>query len=370
MAREVHPTEDDDPLVAVRGNRRWVHTVAPMTISASSTRLPIRPGGAYLIVGGTGGVGLSIARYLAVQHGAKLAMTSRTGPPSPDAQDQESRERLEMLEEIEEASPKLIHLRASASDPDEMHSVFEQVEKELGQLNGVIFTAAVVDTAGSIRRRSRAANNDVISAKVHGSMVLADLLKNRPLDFVVLSSSIASQLYHNRFGQVGYVTANAFSEAFAESGMLNADRVVTIAWDDWLDVGMSVKAAQDFSEQHGASVTLMDHVHSFSPEQGIATFERALATDESVIYVSTTRLDKRIEADRFVVNPFLEQAANVDLESEIPDSEGSLEDTVRDIWRSLIGVDDIGPEDDFFDLGGRFSPGCPDGDPAFPTRWV
>ncbi len=339
----------DDPIVAIRGSSVWAHRVAP--VPASDSAAPLVEGGSYLILGGLGGVGLSIAEHLASQYQARLTLTSRSGEPVANPDDPESLRRCERLAQIRENASEVITLRADVTSADDVRSVIAAAEEAHGQIDGVIMTAAVADTFGAIHRRSAEAAEQAIAAKAHGAVLLADALGDRQLDFVLLSSSIASQLYHNRFGQVGYVTANSFAEAMAESEAFSAGRVVTVAWDDWVDVGMSVRAAQDFAARHGEEISLMDEVHSFTPADGVAVFEQALRPGPATLFVSTTDLARRVSDDRHVISPFLQQAVADD---ELADDEGAatVSEAVMTAWSALLGISEIGHDDDFFDLGG------------------
>ncbi|MCP3934692.1 MAG: SDR family oxidoreductase [Actinomycetia bacterium] len=357
LGRTLTSAEDEHRLVAIRSGHRWVHDLDPLTLPQPLDQdLPVRDGGTYLIVGGLGGVGLSLGRHLAENHGARLALTSRSGRPSPDPENPETTRRLERLAAIEQSSPGVEVFAVDATDQVAMTQAISDVEQKLGPIDGVIVAAAVADDEGAIHRRSPAAAHSAIAAKVYGAVVLAGALRDvcgqRRLDFVLLSSSIASQLYHNRFGQVGYVTSNSFVEALAETDVFNADRVVTVAWDDWVDIGMSVRVAQDFADRYKSGIKLMDELHSFTPLDGVRLFGRALTADCATLFVSTTDLRKRVEADKTVISPFLEQALAQDDGVDNIDGEGSLEERVAAIWSTLLGVDEISPDDDFFDLGG------------------
>ena len=217
----------------------------------------------------------------------------------------------------------------------------------------MIFTAAVPDQAGAIHRRSDSEAESVIAAKVFGAVVIERIFADRDLDFIVLSSSIATMLYHNRFAQVGYVTANSYVEAVGQRAHTWSAPVTVVAWDDWIGVGMSKRAAEDFKESHGTEVSLIDPLHSFTPPEGIALFERALASKQPLVYVSTTDLQTRIDEDVFVSSPFLEQALAADRDGEAVSADvGDVVAVVTEIWRDLLGYDGFGEDDDFFELGG------------------
>lgn len=337
-----------ESITAVRAGSQWVHRVEPIEESGGPT--PLRRGGSYLVLGGLGGVGLSIAEHLARSYSARLTLTGRSGEPTPDREDPESVRRHERLEEVRTAADGLQIVRADITDAADVRRAVDAAREAFGSIDGVVVTAAVADTFGAIHRRSPEDAERAISAKVHGAVLLANALEGETLDFVMLSSSIASQLYHNRFGQVGYVTANSFAEAMAESGGFAAERVVAVAWDDWVDIGMSVRAAQDFATRHGEEISLMDELHSFAPADGVKVFEQALRPGPATVFVSTTDLRNRIEQDQFILSPFLEQAVASD--GDAVEEVTSAADAVLSSWKSLLGIDDIGATDDFFDLGG------------------
>ena len=340
-----------DPIIALRGGQRWRPDVACLEDAGAGAEVPIKTGGVYLIIGGLGGVGLSIGRHLAETYGAKLALTSRGGrPASNDDMPDELHQRLAILETIEDLSPKSRVFAADAADEQAMAEVVRQTEAEIGAIDGVIVAAGVADQGGSIHRRTRDIMRQSIASKAHGSLILERLFRDRKVDFILLSSSVASTLYHNRFAQVGYVTGNGMAEAFALRGRQRGLPVTTIAWDDWLTIGMSVRAAEDFGKTYGADITLMDELNSFSPEEGVALLGRALAADEPVMVVSPTDLPTRIREDVHVVSPFLEQAIGGD--ERTLDDQGSLDDHIAAIWRDILGFETIQPSDDFFELGG------------------
>ncbi len=349
LARLLLANDDSPQVLAVRGRQ----TLMPGVTQAEQPEpddadLPIRHGGHYLLVGGIGGVGLSIAGYLADQFDAKLTLTSRSGRPQSDGT--EADKRLALLETVEASAAGVTIRTADAADPEQMREVVEASVAQYGPIDGVFFGAAVADQGGSIHFRTRDAAEEAIAAKVYGAVALAEALKGHNPDFVLLSSSIAAELYHNRFGQVGYVTANSFIEAFAEAGSIDCGRLVTVAWDDWTDVGMSVRAAQQFRKDHSTTVDLVDQLHSFSPADGLGIFKRALVSEEAVIFVSTTDLVSRLDRDEFEENPFLAQAIAGDDPSDLEAE--SLDDAIRQVWIQLLGTSDFADDDDFFDLGG------------------
>ena len=70
---------------------------------------------------------------------------------------------------------------------------------------------------------------EVFAPKVTGTVVLAEALADEPLDLVVLFSSTSADIAPA--GQIDYVAANAYLNAFAESKVSKGDpQVVAIHW--------------------------------------------------------------------------------------------------------------------------------------------
>ncbi len=75
-----------DSVIAHRGRDRWVQTFETTRLTdVDACPRRLRPGGVYLITGGLGGIGLTLAHYLAQTVQAKLILTGRSAFPARDA---------------------------------------------------------------------------------------------------------------------------------------------------------------------------------------------------------------------------------------------------------------------------------------------
>ncbi|HEY9230430.1 MAG TPA: acyltransferase domain-containing protein, partial [Gemmatimonadaceae bacterium] len=66
---------DGESVVAHRAGRRWVRRFEPVSLAPATDKLPLEQRGLYLITGGTGGIGLAVARALATHASARLLLT-------------------------------------------------------------------------------------------------------------------------------------------------------------------------------------------------------------------------------------------------------------------------------------------------------
>ncbi len=211
-------------------------------------RMALREHGVYLITGGLGGVGLTIAEHLAREARARLVLLGRVGVPPRSVWDQLSRENgsqgdvVRRLQRIESLGGVVHIASADLTDHRRVQRVIEEAEAHTGPIQGVIHAAAEPDMAGVMQRRTRAATERSMAAKIRGALILERVFRGRSLDFFVLCSALGATVYNLKFGEVGYVAANDFLNAFAHHLRDRGVPATAIAWTDWQDVGMGAEA--------------------------------------------------------------------------------------------------------------------------------
>lgn len=225
-----------ETVVAYRNDQRWVQSIEKTRLAETDrSALRLKQGGCYLITGGTGGIGLTVAEHLARQYGAKLVLTSRSGMPKAGDK------REQRIREIESLGADVMVVTADVADSAAMTRAVEEAEQRFGRIDGVFHTAGVPG-GGAIQRKKRDVAARVLEPKVKGTLVLDALFKDRALDFVVLFSSAAAVA--GPFGQVDYCAANSFLDTFAEARHGRTTTSWTsIDWDDWAEVGMAVETS-------------------------------------------------------------------------------------------------------------------------------
>jgi acyl transferase domain-containing protein/thioesterase domain-containing protein/acyl carrier protein len=234
-----------EALVAYRGSDRWVETFDWTELHAASTGGRLKQKGVYLITGGLGGLGLVIARHLAHDFRARLVLLGRTALPPrnewPRLLDEigtadRVKQEIRKLRELESLGAEILTVRADVARRDEMKQAVRLAHQRFGAINGVIHAAGVIeDSPLMIKTRESAAR--VLEPKIKGTLVLNEVLRDQPLDFFVLFSSVSALI--PPAGQVDYAAANAFLDAFATSR--RDPRVISINWGLWRDVGMGAR---------------------------------------------------------------------------------------------------------------------------------
>jgi acyl transferase domain-containing protein/thioesterase domain-containing protein/acyl carrier protein len=244
-----------DRIVALRDGRRLVTAVRRTESVADEENAPtFLEGGSYLVTGGLGAIGHSIARHLAGS-GCRLAIVSSSDLPPADERSAWLREhgpmdptsvRLRRLAELETLGAQVQLIVADLAQPHEVVRALDEAQRAFGPLDGA------VHAAGTLRDRLIAlADADdievVIGVKARGALTLTTELERRGADLLVLVSSTSTVL--TPAGQVAYVASNAVLDALA--GQHGDLRVVTIGYGVWSGVGMAHEAAERL--RHGRS---------------------------------------------------------------------------------------------------------------------
>jgi NAD(P)-dependent dehydrogenase (short-subunit alcohol dehydrogenase family) len=260
-------------------------------------------------------------------------------------------DRAAAIEKLERLGAEVMVVTADVSHRQETQRAIDAAVARFGAIDGVIHAALVLEDA-TIEAKTRESAARVLAPKVTGTIVLRDLLARQPLDFFVMFSSLVSQI--GGAGQVDYCAASLFQDAFAAAAPDRlAKRVIAIDWGAWREVGKAFRAA--IERGVAASDALPD---GMSPAEGLDAFMRVLASPYRHVAVSprdpaALKMSRRTErstpaADRAAETP---RAAAAGRAAAADAPRTDTERVIADIWRDVLGVDRIGVEDNFFDLG-------------------
>ncbi|MFG2652937.1 SDR family NAD(P)-dependent oxidoreductase [Streptomyces sp. NPDC048436] len=365
-------SEPGNQVVALRGGKVW--TLGYEALDLAEVREPsepaaeIRPEGVYLITGGLGGIGLAMASRLAGEYRARLVLMGRTPVPPREQWDavladpsatEEVRRRIEALRELSDKGAEFIVVQADVSVPADVERAVAAARERFGALHGVLH-AAGVPGVGMMQFKSAEDVDRVLAPKVAGTLALAQALKDVPLDFVALFSSVSSVT--GALGQADYSAANAFLDAFASSGALPQARVVSIGWGEWEWNGWKSgldgyePVLREFYEQHR-------DLFGIDFDAGWRYLLRALARPEPHVFVSTQDFATLVLGSRsHTMEDIQENARRGRGEKRHPRPELSTlfvpprdatETLIAEVWADALGMEQVGIHDNFFDLGGN-----------------
>ena len=230
-----------DEVVAFRRGVRWTERFEATDLIPDERRVRFKEKGCYLITGGLGGLGLVVSRYLAQKFHARLVLISRSSLPALEEWDALLQQpetpakllaTLRNLQEVRAIGGEVLPLQADVTQLPELQHAWNIAEEKFGKVDGVIHAAGVIEDAPFLSKTPESAAR-VLAPKVNGTIALDAVARNKPLDFLVLFSSISSVLPPQ--GQIDYAAANAFLDAFAEQ---RQPQVQAINWGLWRDGGM------------------------------------------------------------------------------------------------------------------------------------
>jgi acyl transferase domain-containing protein/acyl carrier protein len=363
-------------VIAYRGRYRWERHFEPVKLNETpASRAPsgapvirrLRPGGVYLITGGTGGLGLAIAGYLAKACRPRLVLTKKSPFPKKSTWNKLAaapetpaplRKTITALLEIENRGAEINVLVAEASDREQMRTAVDEALAMYGTINGVIHAAGIV-RAGLIQAKTRETADSVLAPKVYGTMVLFDLLKKVKPDFLVVFSSITSIL--TPYAECDYSAANCFLDAFScFANDHGGFHTLAINWPGWREVGQLADLATLPGLEGWKQAALERAIMS---KDGLEAFKRALNSDLTQVIVSPENLDHLLRASEETFDPteYLSRVQPLDGAFRPPASRQHEADQVTNpvqaallkIWSSVFGFEQIGIDDNFIDLGGH-----------------
>jgi NAD(P)-dependent dehydrogenase (short-subunit alcohol dehydrogenase family)/acyl carrier protein len=216
---------DDECHTAWRAGRRLVpRLVRRPPPKRESVR--VSEDATYLIVGGTGGLGLRVARWLVEAGARSLVLTSRKGAGEAA---------LSEIRLLEQRGAHVLSLSADVTSEKDMAAVFEKICSPLPPLRGVVNTSGVVQGA-LLAQESSERFLEVLDVKLAGSFNLHLLTRDRPLDFFVSFSSASALLASP--GQASYAAGNAFQDALGHHRVRSGLPGLSVNWGNWGEVGM------------------------------------------------------------------------------------------------------------------------------------
>ena len=250
---------------------------------------------------------------------------------------------------------EVIVASADVSDQEQMRSLVERIYEQFGELNGVLHAAGVTSGSSVYRAVTEvgpAESEAQFRPKVHGVYVLEKVLRGKAVDFCLLFSSNASVL--GGLGFVAYAAANLFMDNFACSRDREGPvRWLCANWDHW----------PEETRQFAAVLPSVDQ-HSMTRKESEEAFRRVvcMAAGGQVV-VSTGDLKTRLGlwVNREPTHAAQTSAAGdaaaphprPHLQTTYVAPQNDIEQKVADIWQQVLGIQQVGVHDNFFDLGGH-----------------
>jgi NAD(P)-dependent dehydrogenase (short-subunit alcohol dehydrogenase family) len=258
----------DEPQLAVRGGEPLV----PRLVRVPAAPLPVGPvdpDGTVLITGGTGALGIAVARHLVTEHGARrLLLVSRRGRLAAD-----------VATELSMLGARVDVVACDTADRDAVARLLSTIPAA-HPLTAVVHAAGVLDD-GTIETLTGERLATAFRPKVDAAWHLHELTASSRLTSFVVFSSLAGTL--GTPGQANYAAANGFLDALAIHRRAAGLPAVSVAWGAWEGAGLAADADRDRLVRAG--------VGTLPTKDGLVLFDRARESGLAVVVAA--RLDVR-----------------------------------------------------------------------------
>jgi acyl-CoA synthetase (AMP-forming)/AMP-acid ligase II/thioesterase domain-containing protein/NAD(P)-dependent dehydrogenase (short-subunit alcohol dehydrogenase family)/acyl carrier protein len=232
--------------VAYRQGQRWIPRLRKADFQSESLQdLPFKSGGLYLISGGLGGIGVTIAQYLLQNYSIKLLLIGRTPLPPSDTWDQllqeqdSTTERLRAYRSLIEStdSDRVCYEAVDISDDDRLQQIVKRLETDWQCfLEGILHCAGIYQEQTLVDTTAESFAQ-ILQPKVSGAWALHRLLKGRSGRLFVHFSSLTSFFGGAMIG--GYAAANAFLDHFVHYQRQQGIQSHCLSWSLWNETGIS-----------------------------------------------------------------------------------------------------------------------------------
>ncbi|WP_045703281.1 type I polyketide synthase [Streptomyces rubellomurinus] len=342
----------EEPQLAQRAGAVLTPRLVRARPAAPAAPLALDPEGTVLVTGGTGALGVLLARHLVTEHGARhLLLLGRQGPAAPGAE--------ELRAELAALGAEVTVTACDAGDRAALAEVLAAVPAA-HPLTAVVHAAGVT-ADGALAALDAAHFDAALRPKADAAWHLHELTGGSDAAFVLFSSATATL---GGAGQGAYSAANAFLDALARHRAAQGRPALSLAWGPWEQRDGMAGALDE------ATLGRMRRagVRPLTEADGLALFDAALTGAEPVLL--PVRLDAAaLRAAGPDLPPLLhglagpartrETGAADDLRRRLagldgPERERALLDLVRAQIAVVLGHADtaaVGADRTFTDLG-------------------
>ena len=226
----------------------------------------------YLVTGGVGGFGRSVAEWM-IEQGARNLVLIGSRAASVDSA-------LKHFADGEFRGIKIVAKAVDVTDLGSLERLFGEVRETMPPLRGVMHAAMKIDD-GLLPQINAERFLTVMAPKAGGAWNLHVLTRELPLDFFVMFSSVASLIGNP--GQGNYAAANAYLDALSHYRHRLGLPALTVNWGHLGGVGYVSRNAHvsEYLNRHG--------IPPLAPQEALDLLGRLLRSE--VTQISAMRMD-------------------------------------------------------------------------------
>jgi acyl transferase domain-containing protein len=341
--------EQDDCCVVLRQDGRWISNLQAIELDDQEDVWVsglIHEHGIYVIVNGLTDIGLVFAHEIAQTYPAKIILTTDSDLSSEVLDIFASR-----IEKIEKLGSE-VHLKAvSHFTESALVSIFEEIQTQIGRINGLIDATDMhaIKPVHLIKGLDEKESARYLNNTQQHLTALQSSLEGMDLEFCLIMSSLTAQI--GGTGQLVSSAAAAYLQSFAHNvNQGNQTPWIVAQWDAWKATEETISTTtrtQDFalSPNEGAQAFRLMMRQTLAPCLVIATNPPETRSTLKLHKQDPLKTQDKIVGERRYERP--------NLSNQFIAPRNEHEQAIAELWQKSLGINRIGVEDNFFDLGGH-----------------
>ena len=270
LAAEFLDPDGENQIVISADRQRAIPRFVRQSLAELPAQVPtVRSDATYLVTGGLGMLGRSVARWLIAKGAKHLVLTGRNA--SAEAAEQ-------IFSAAERGAAQLHIVAADISREEDVRHLFQKISKELPPLKGVVHSSGILDD-GILARLDWDRFARLFAVKVYGSWLLHEYTKSLELDFFVLKSSLLSLL--GSAGQANYTAGGAFLDSLAAHRRADELPALAINWCAWSEGGLAT-----LSGARGEAMWSSLGHRFIAPDLAMTVFDKLMHRDVEQIAIA------------------------------------------------------------------------------------
>ncbi|URZ01266.1 beta-ketoacyl synthase N-terminal-like domain-containing protein [Clostridium felsineum] len=272
--------KDDHYFTAVREQQSYIEEFFEEDINDMlESEYKIHENGVYIVTGGVGKIGLSIAEYLSCEKKVSLVFMSRSKFPDRsqweeilnESKDHKLCSQIKRLMDIVQKGSNVYLLQGDVSNEYDVQKLIKYAVGINGVINGIVHAAGVTGN-GFITTKKEESIQVVLNPKIYGTWLLDKYTEQMDLDFFMMCSSGVGII--GEIGLADYTAANAYLDSFAyQRG--RKKRTLAVDWVVWKNARMA----------EGSSKNVDGFFKKLEAEDAIACLDFALKHQTSRVLI-------------------------------------------------------------------------------------
>ncbi|GAA3347081.1 hypothetical protein GCM10017717_19100 [Deinococcus persicinus] len=364
LLRELQQDKDHRPeLVAFRQSKRYTKVIERQSDDFNGNEIIVRENGNYVIAGGTGYLGVQLGKFLSEKQNVNIILLARNLLPdrmewekiieNNQEEDDMLIYKLTSIMEIESRGSTVTIMECDVTEEHAVKETFAKIRQDFGEINGAFMLVKQLYHLW-IKELKLSQFKKGIHNRVIGTYLVEKELNPEPLDFFILFSSISSLMGTKSASECCAV--NQYLDSMAgylnQKGIKGKTMNFTLILDNKKDFGSDTAIPPiDFVDFQNSLNLFFNKGYEWSL---ISRFDL-----EQVHYLKPVIKIPFGESFWSEVEHFNHSKNNqnesISMEEEVVKSEFTLseiEASIREIWKTVLGISTIKEIDNFFSLGG------------------